>query len=61
MVFGLSMNIGQDLGGEAGAGGGAGPYPYPWDPSNARQLLKWTIDHQSAPPSHQESLVSCRV
>ena len=61
MVFGLSMNIGQDLGGEAGAGGEAGPYPYPWDPSNARQLLKWTIDHQSAPPSHQESLVSCRV
>ena len=55
MVFGLSMNIGQDLGVEAGAGGGPGPYPYPWDPSNARQLLKWTIDHQSAPPSHQES------
>ena len=38
MIFGLSLNTGHDL--EAGDPG----FPFPWDPSNARQLLQWTID-----------------
>ena len=30
---------------ESEAGGGPG-YPYPWDPSNAREILEWTIEQQ---------------
>eukprot|EP00908_Phaeocystis_cordata_P017605 Transcript_28961.p1 GENE.Transcript_28961~~Transcript_28961.p1 ORF type:complete len:519 (+),score=159.28 Transcript_28961:104-1660(+) len=36
MIFGLSLNTGPDL--DDGQ-----PYPFPWDPSNARQILQWTI------------------
>jgi len=39
IIFGLSMNTGLDL--TTSAGG----FPYPWDPSNARELLKWTLDN----------------
>ena len=38
VIFGLSMNTGDD------SNGGTGPFPYPWDPTNARQILSWTID-----------------
>jgi heparanase 1 len=38
MVFGVSMNTGED------ADSSGGPYPYPWDPANARAILQWTID-----------------
>jgi heparanase 1 len=37
MVFGLSYNTGEDY--------GSGGYPFPWDPSNARAILRWTIDN----------------
>ena len=48
MIFGLSMNTGRDLGtnSDARGVGGVGDYPYPWDPSNARQILQWTIAHR---------------
>ena len=36
IIFGLSLNTGPDL--DDGQ-----PYPFPWDPSNARQILQWTI------------------
>jgi heparanase 1 len=42
MIFGLSMNTGEDVASDSHNG----PYPYPWDPSNAREILEWTIDHQ---------------
>ena len=37
MIFGLSMNTKLDS--ET-----APDFPYPWDPSNAREILQWTID-----------------
>ena len=46
MVFGLSMNTGEDLVSSSESRSGDPGYPYPWDPSNAREILEWTIDHQ---------------
>jgi hypothetical protein len=56
MIFGLSMNTGRDedvgrhadanaprTGAAAGGGGPTPGFPFPWDPSNARQILQWTI------------------
>ena len=44
LIFGLSMNTGTDF--KKGTGKKSGPFPYPWDPSNAREILQWTIDAQ---------------
>ena len=46
MIFGISMNTGEDLSSMGSGNGSSGPYPYPWDPKNARAILEWTIDHQ---------------
>ena len=35
IVFGLSMNTGHD---------DLDPFPQPWDPTNAEQILNWTIE-----------------
>ena len=37
LIFGLSMRTGKDSKKNA--------FPYPWDPQNAREILKWTLDH----------------
>ena len=44
MIFGISMNTGQDL--DLGSASRGGPFPYPWDPTNARAILQWTIDNK---------------
>ena len=38
IIFGISMNTGEDMRRMAGD-----PFPYPWDPCNAREILRWTI------------------
>eukprot|EP01046_Picozoa_sp_COSAG06_P046186 COSAG06_NODE_6507_length_2902_cov_1.591509_3_plen_370_part_00 len=59
MIFGISMNTGEDLEMAAAEGGGAAPYPYPWDPTNAREILQWTIDNQLDHLIFGFELVSC--
>ena len=45
-IFGLSMNTGHDLDLDflkKDDKSTPSPFPYPWDPTNAREILQWTI------------------
>jgi heparanase 1 len=44
MIFGLSLNTGKDAAAAVDVAAERGdPFPFPWDPSNAREILEWTI------------------
>ena len=58
ILFGLSMNTGHDL--ESGSGNGDPGFPWPWDPSNAKEILTWTLKQGCAPLTRSTAtLLAC--